>query len=81
VVSFTLRQLYSQGKIPWYPLEKRLGGPQSRSGGGSFYSVRIHNLLSVIILEVTLLLINKFKCESVSRIQLALVNTYKLEIS
>jgi hypothetical protein len=23
-----------QGKSPWYPLDKRLGGPQSRSGLG-----------------------------------------------
>jgi hypothetical protein len=32
VVSFTLRPLYPQGKSPRYPLDKRLGGPQSRSG-------------------------------------------------
>jgi hypothetical protein len=23
-----------QGKTPWYPLDRRLGGPQSRSGRG-----------------------------------------------
>jgi hypothetical protein len=23
-----------QGKIPWYPLDRRLGGPQSHSGHG-----------------------------------------------
>jgi hypothetical protein len=23
-----------QGKSPWYPLDRRLGGPQSRSGRG-----------------------------------------------
>jgi hypothetical protein len=34
VVSFTPRPLYPQGKSPWYPLDKKLGGPQSRSGGG-----------------------------------------------
>jgi hypothetical protein len=34
VVSFTPRPLYPQGKIPWYPLNRRLGGPQSRSGHG-----------------------------------------------
>jgi hypothetical protein len=28
------RQLYSEGKSPWYPLDMRLGGPQSRSGRG-----------------------------------------------
>jgi hypothetical protein len=26
--------LYHQGKSPWYPLDRRLGEPQSRSGGG-----------------------------------------------
>jgi hypothetical protein len=34
VVSFTPRLLYLQGEIPWYPLDRRLGGPQSRSGRG-----------------------------------------------
>jgi hypothetical protein len=34
IVSFTLQPLYPQGKSPWYPLGRRLGGPQSRSGGG-----------------------------------------------
>jgi hypothetical protein len=34
VVSFTPQPLYPQGKSPWYPLDKRLGGPQSRSGRG-----------------------------------------------
>jgi hypothetical protein len=35
VVSFRLRPLCPQGKSPWYPLDMRLGGPQSRSGRGS----------------------------------------------
>jgi hypothetical protein len=34
VVSFTPRPLYPQGKSPWYPLDRRLGGTQSRSGRG-----------------------------------------------
>jgi hypothetical protein len=34
VVSFTPRPLYSQGKKPWYPLYRRLGGPQSCPGHG-----------------------------------------------
>jgi hypothetical protein len=34
LVSFTHRPLYPQVKNPWYPLNKRLGGPQSRSGWG-----------------------------------------------
>jgi hypothetical protein len=33
VVSFTPLPLYPQGKRPWYPLDRRLVGPQSRSGG------------------------------------------------
>jgi hypothetical protein len=32
VVSFTHRPLYSQGKSPWYPLDRKIGGPQSRCG-------------------------------------------------
>jgi hypothetical protein len=34
LVSFTPRLLYFQGKNPWYPLDRRLGGLQSRSGRG-----------------------------------------------
>jgi hypothetical protein len=34
VVSSTLQPLYSQGKSPWYPLERRLSGPQSQSEHG-----------------------------------------------
>jgi hypothetical protein len=28
------RPLYPQGKSPWYPLDRRMGGPQRRSGRG-----------------------------------------------
>jgi hypothetical protein len=34
VLSFTPRSFYPQGRRPWYPLDRRLGGPQSRSGRG-----------------------------------------------
>jgi len=34
VVTFTPRPLYSQEKRPRYPLYRRLGGPQIRSGHG-----------------------------------------------
>jgi hypothetical protein len=34
VVSFSPRPLYPQGKIPWCPWNRRVGGPQSRSGRG-----------------------------------------------
>jgi hypothetical protein len=33
-VIFTLQPLYVQGKSPWYPLDRRLDGLQSRSGRG-----------------------------------------------
>jgi hypothetical protein len=32
VVSFTSQPLYPQGKSSWYPLDRRLDGPQSCSG-------------------------------------------------
>jgi hypothetical protein len=34
IASFTTRALYHQGKSPWYPLDRTLGDPQSRSGHG-----------------------------------------------
>jgi hypothetical protein len=34
MVSFTPRPLYPQGKSPWYPLNRRLGGLHSRSERG-----------------------------------------------
>jgi hypothetical protein len=34
VVGFTPQPLYPQGRNPWYPVDKRLGGPQSRYGRG-----------------------------------------------
>jgi hypothetical protein len=30
-----------RGKSPWYPLDRRLDGPQSWSGHGKFCSIRI----------------------------------------
>jgi hypothetical protein len=33
-VSFMPWLLYSQGRSPWYPLDRRLSGPQSWSGLG-----------------------------------------------
>jgi hypothetical protein len=32
VVSLMPQPIYAQGKSPWYPLDRRLGEPQSRSG-------------------------------------------------
>jgi hypothetical protein len=34
MISFTLLPLYLRVKSPWYPLDRRLGGTQSRSGRG-----------------------------------------------
>jgi hypothetical protein len=34
VFSFTPRPLYPQGKSPWYPLYRRLGGRQRQTGRG-----------------------------------------------
>jgi hypothetical protein len=34
VVSFTPQLLYLQGKISWYPLDRRLGRPWSQFGCG-----------------------------------------------
>jgi hypothetical protein len=36
VASFTPQPLYPQGKSPWYPLDRRLGGRQIRSGCRGF---------------------------------------------
>jgi hypothetical protein len=56
VVSFTPRPLYPQGKSPWYPLYKRLVGPQSRSGrrGGDKNSQALPRLKPPIIHPVEL---------------------------
>jgi hypothetical protein len=35
MVSFMPRSLYPQGKSPWYPLDRRLDRPHSRSGRNS----------------------------------------------
>jgi hypothetical protein len=34
VVSFRPQPLYTEGKSPWYPLDRRLDGIQSRSRSG-----------------------------------------------
>jgi hypothetical protein len=48
-------QLYLKGKSPWYPLDRRLGGPQSRSGrcGEEKYSQPLSGLEPPIIQLVT----------------------------
>jgi hypothetical protein len=51
MVSFTPRPLYSQGKSPWYTLDRRLSGPQNRSGRGG----TTHNVFIIIFMHLSLL--------------------------
>jgi hypothetical protein len=55
VVSFTPQPLYPDGKSPWYPLDRRLGGLQILSGGGGEKknSQSLPGLELPIILHVT----------------------------
>jgi hypothetical protein len=54
VVSFTPQLLYPQGKSPYYPLDRRLGGPQNLSGrdGGEKNSQPLPGLEPPIIQPV-----------------------------
>jgi hypothetical protein len=45
VVSCTPRSLHPQGKSPWCPLDRRLGGPQSRCGRGGESSLTLSSHL------------------------------------
>jgi hypothetical protein len=49
VVSFKVQPLYPQRKSPWYPLDRRLGGSQSRSGrcGEKFFIPAANRSLAV----------------------------------
>jgi hypothetical protein len=62
VVSFTAWPLYTQGKSLWYPLDKRLDGPQSRSGSGG--EERIYEGVS-----------KSFRTESITKYTLTTINT------
>jgi hypothetical protein len=42
------RRLYAQGKSPHYPLDRRLGGLQSRSGHGGNAGIVLHFIFSVL---------------------------------
>jgi hypothetical protein len=55
VVSFTPRPLYPQGKSPWYPPDRRLGGPQRWFGHDSEEknSQPLPGLESLIIQPIT----------------------------
>jgi hypothetical protein len=57
MVSFMPQPLYPQGKSPQYPLDRRLGGPQSQSGHSgkekknpSFITMEISNLANINII-------------------------------
>jgi len=54
VVIFTPWPLYLQGKNPWYPLDRRLGVPQSQSGcvGEKKNSQSLPGLKPLIILPI-----------------------------
>jgi len=41
VVNFTPRPLYPRGESPLYPLDRRLVGPQNRSGHGGEKSYQL----------------------------------------
>jgi hypothetical protein len=50
-VFFMLWLLYPQGKSPWYPLDRMLGGPESQPGcgGGNNNSQSLQGLKTPII--------------------------------
>jgi hypothetical protein len=47
VVSFMPHQLYLGGKSPHYPLDRKVGGPQSRSGRGGEEKTISHLLIHI----------------------------------
>jgi hypothetical protein len=47
VVSFTPRPLNPQGKSPWYPLDRRVGGPQ-----GIIIIIIIIIMIIIIIISI-----------------------------
>jgi hypothetical protein len=48
VISFTPRPLYSQGKSPWYPVDRRLGRPQSH-GLVFYFKLLLERLRKIMI--------------------------------
>jgi hypothetical protein len=52
VASFTLRPLYHQGRSPWYPLYRRLGGLHSQSECKEKYFQLLLGLEPLIILPL-----------------------------
>jgi len=59
VVSFKPQSFYPHGNSPWYPLGRRLGGPQSQSGYGGEEKIKL-NMLN-LNLSLKMLSSNIFK--------------------
>jgi len=51
VDTFTPRPLYPQGKSPWYPLDRRLGGPQDTAVNGWPQQIQFNNKTYVILIK------------------------------
>jgi len=60
MVSFTRRPLYPHGKKPWYPLDRRLGGSQWRSGRGGKEKMTFKSLFNAVSVQVISCVNNKF---------------------
>jgi hypothetical protein len=57
MVSFTSRPLYPQGKSPWYPLDRRLGGPQNRPRRESNPIIVVVVVVVVVIIIIIIIII------------------------
>jgi hypothetical protein len=62
VVSFTPRPLYLRGKSSWYPVYRRLGWPQSRSGQSDEKSQPLPGIEPPIILPVAKREADMYEC-------------------
>jgi hypothetical protein len=64
VASFTPRSLYPQGKSPWYPLDRGLGGPQRQQWWITvnfhgkrlyfLYQLRVHPIATLFIICINI---------------------------
>ena len=61
-MSFTPRPIYHQRKNPWFPFNRRLGGPQSLSGRFLKYLTVFYVLLTVH-LSIFILVINQLDAQ------------------
>jgi hypothetical protein len=55
VVTFTPRPLYPQRKGLWYPLDRRLGEPQRRSGYGGGEMMMMMMMMMMMITTTTVI--------------------------